>query len=61
MNTYFTYEKLLAFRWKGDEKLEEFYNDWLHMVANLQEKVDIAMLKQILHGHMKKSSLLAFD
>eukprot|EP00969_Alexandrium_andersonii_P194643 8596477-Alexandrium_andersonii.AAC.1 len=61
MNTYFTYEKLLAFKWKGDEKLEEFYHDWLHMVANLQETVDIAMLKQILHGHLKKSTLLAFD
>eukprot|EP00969_Alexandrium_andersonii_P256652 11346389-Alexandrium_andersonii.AAC.1 len=61
MNTYFTYERLLAFQWKGGKKLEEFNNEWLHMVANLQEKVDIAMLKQILLGHLRKSTILAFD
>eukprot|EP00969_Alexandrium_andersonii_P139333 6162908-Alexandrium_andersonii.AAC.1 len=44
MGTYFTYETLLAFKWKGDKKLEEFYNEWLRMVANLQEVVDVAML-----------------
>eukprot|EP00969_Alexandrium_andersonii_P048612 2132456-Alexandrium_andersonii.AAC.1 len=31
------------------------------MVANLQEKVDIAMLKQLLLGHLRKSTILAFD
>eukprot|EP00969_Alexandrium_andersonii_P303702 13426012-Alexandrium_andersonii.AAC.1 len=31
------------------------------MVANLQEKVDIAMLKQLLLGHLRKSTTLAFD
>eukprot|EP00969_Alexandrium_andersonii_P349711 15431670-Alexandrium_andersonii.AAC.1 len=61
MNAYFTYERLLAFQWKGDTMLEEFYNEWLHMVANLQEKVDIAMLKQILLGRLRKSTILQFD
>eukprot|EP00969_Alexandrium_andersonii_P149459 6608997-Alexandrium_andersonii.AAC.1 len=31
------------------------------MVANLQETVDVAMLKQLLYGHLKQSTVLAYD
>eukprot|EP00969_Alexandrium_andersonii_P368415 15472839-Alexandrium_andersonii.AAC.1 len=55
MSTYLTYETLMAFERKGDKKLEQFYNEWLQMVAHLREKVDIAMLKQILLVHLRKS------
>eukprot|EP00969_Alexandrium_andersonii_P345662 15278427-Alexandrium_andersonii.AAC.1 len=61
MGAYHTYETLMAFEWKGDKKPEQFYNEWLHMVANLQEKVGIAMLKHILLGHLRKSTVLEYD
>eukprot|EP00969_Alexandrium_andersonii_P237968 10503478-Alexandrium_andersonii.AAC.1 len=46
LQTYYSYQDLIALKWKGDEKLEEFYREWLHLVANIREKMDPRMLME---------------
>eukprot|EP00969_Alexandrium_andersonii_P080791 3561761-Alexandrium_andersonii.AAC.1 len=58
LQTYYSYQDLINFKWKGDDKLERFYREWMHLVANIREEMDPHMLMEVLLGHLRKSKLL---
>eukprot|EP00969_Alexandrium_andersonii_P137525 6082509-Alexandrium_andersonii.AAC.1 len=31
LQTFYSYQDLMNVKWKSDDKLEEFYREWLHL------------------------------